>query len=842
MSVWKEQRSLKWPIMLAATALACLVVSVGSLLAGHWRDLANEALETTVARHALLTARNAAEADARSVAQAIDAAADDASDADALRGLLATSDPLLRGRAILLDAQGAVLGAAEDALGALSVYEDSPVPAEKAAEVVGSLLRSQERDDGRRSTFEGPPLVAMAPVGDSGRRVAVVTPTRVIRNVAAPDLKTQDVIDAQAASWIGVSVFVGVMIVLFGIALAGALRRRLSYLVDGAEQQAGGDYGHRIPVQGSDEFAALALSMNTTAMHFQQMLRQLQESERRLQRIIDEMGDGFVMLDGHDKITFCNRRFTDLLGRAQEQLVGQHIDQLLDSDDGDRFRGDAPDRRQGRSNEYEFSWKTRGPAPQTLVSCSPVYDKEQRWSGSYAVITDITARARAEQEMAQAEKLRALGELAGGVAHDFNNVLTVILGNAQFLIMEEEGQPEHVRKALHVMERAALDGSEMVRRIREFTKTRAVDMHPDLLDPDELVETLAEMARPRIAQAAEAGAQIQVAQQKSAKRLIPGNASELREALLNVVFNAVDAMPQGGTLRIEAFDRGEDSVGVRISDTGEGMDAQTRNKIFDPFFSTKKLGGPASGLGLSITFGIVRSHGGRIDVRSSPGQGTTFTIVLPGREPTQEIVSEAEEPEDTFVPPEPRLLLLGPEGRTLDRRHAWLSESGMFAAAMSSVASALAIVGDKSLFNVVAVQYDLPGSDGGWSVAREIRKARPDVVIILIARHEEQVDETQAQNAGIDHVLREPFKTQDLSDLVHRAVASPRPRAGAPPPPSTDEAEDEGELLTTMSGEVETSPGDPDQESLEAFNQRVAEPAQPTEGDEPAEAGPIVIF
>ncbi len=693
------------------------------------------------------------------------------------RCLLRTPAARGGGNALLVAADGRVIAASAPALADLAAGTDDPgVARAEAAAAIAQLLAAQsgaDEDAAPAELPEGASLAAVAAVAETPWRTFVVTPQSAIENVAAVRFaKTSEAIHNESLSWMRVNVFFGILVTAFGIGVAVALRRRFRHLLDGAAAHAAGNFDHRVPILGGDEFGALGLSLNATAVRFKQIIRRQQEGERRLRGLIENMGDGFVMLDSHDNVTSTNQRFVELVRRPKENVLSKPLDALLEHECAERFRADAERRRQSRPCEYEFSWRVKGTAPRTLLSTAPLYDEDGRWIGTYAVVTDITVRARAQRELAQAEKLQALGEMAGGVAHDFNNVLTVILGNAQFLLMDEHD--EHVTKALSVIERAALDGTETVRRIREFSKTRAVDMNAERLDPNELVDELAQMVSPRISEAREAGVEFQLDVRGEATRMLRGNGPELREALLNVVFNALDAMPEGGRLILESFDRGEDTVGVRIEDTGSGMDAQTRKKIFDPFFTTKDKSGRSSGLGLSITFGIIRAHGGRVDVRSEAGEGSTFTVVLPALHVRAGAPAEdgPRKSGERFIPPDPRVLMLGPAGKRVDGLHQTLNDFGMFCAAMPTAASALAIMTDEQLFNVFVVEHDL-GAQNGWELARQCRSLRDDMRIILIAEHGRGLNETQAKHAGIDRILFRPFDARDLYDMVLRLLAIP---------------------------------------------------------------------
>ena len=240
---------------------------------------------------------------------------------------------------------------------------------------------------------------------------------------------------------------------------------------------------------------------------------------------------------------------------------------------------------------------------------------------------------RTQAQLVQAEKLRALGEMAGGVAHDFNNLLTVVLGQAQVLLKKGTdggvGAAELERR-LGVVEQAALDGANTVRRLLEFTRARPRlhEFEPILVA--DLFASVVAAAQPRWKDEANAqGRQIEVVTDFREVPPILGNPAELREVLLNLIFNALDAMPEGGRLGLRAW-RDGDAVCLAVGDTGVGMPEEVASRVFEPFFTTKPDG---TGLGLSLTHQIVTQHGGAIDVESQPPAGTTVRLSLPTRRP-----------------------------------------------------------------------------------------------------------------------------------------------------------------------------------------------------------------
>lgn len=240
-----------------------------------------------------------------------------------------------------------------------------------------------------------------------------------------------------------------------------------------------------------------------------------------------------------------------------------------------------------------------------------------------ALLSDISERKKMEQHLARIERLRALGEVASGVAHDFGNIITTILGYAQRLRTSIQTEPD--KKAVEIIEKSARDGTQIVRRIQDATRVRSTTGFTSVPLNDIIRDAIA-YTRSKWKELSARGIHIEVNEKLDYTGCVWGNAAELREVFTNILLNATDAMPDGGSVTVESAVSGQAAL-VKIADTGHGMTPEVKAKIFDPFFSTK--GSNGTGLGLSIAYNIITAHQGRIDVESQPGKGSTFTVYLP---------------------------------------------------------------------------------------------------------------------------------------------------------------------------------------------------------------------
>jgi signal transduction histidine kinase/ActR/RegA family two-component response regulator len=379
----------------------------------------------------------------------------------------------------------------------------------------------------------------------------------------------------------------------------------------------------------------------------------------------------------------------------------------------------------------------------------------------------ITEQERIREQYAQIEKLSALGELASGVAHDFNNTLAGILGRAQLLLMRTQ-DPEVVRN-LRIIVKSAQDGAHTVKRIQDFARQRR-DKNFELIALDQLLLEIIEMTRPRWKNAAEANnVQIRFESRISTNAFIMGDESELREVLVNMIFNAVDAMPEGGLIALAAEEAGG-SVTISISDTGHGMSEEVRSRIFDPFFTTKGKAG--LGLGLAVSYGIVSRHEGAIEVESEVGRGATFRITMPKVE--AEAAALQGEKEST-APPAPiqlpsrarrlRILVVDDEAPLRDIIGEMLQHEGHEVRLAESGRQALELF-DAESFDAVFTDIGMPGMNG-WELARSIRARDGRVPLAVITGWGNAVAANEQSEAGVNWVVTKPFTAARISELTH---------------------------------------------------------------------------
>jgi signal transduction histidine kinase/CheY-like chemotaxis protein len=365
--------------------------------------------------------------------------------------------------------------------------------------------------------------------------------------------------------------------------------------------------------------------------------------------------------------------------------------------------------------------------------------------------------AAAQDHLVRTEKLRALGEMASGVAHDFNNLLAAILGRAQLLLRRTEDS--RLRRWLEVIERSAMDGAQTVRRLQEFARVRR-DEPLIPVDVNDIVRDALEITQSRWREdSLRRGVTIDVQTRLTPVPPVAGDPAELREALTNLILNAVDAMPTGGTLTV-ASTSDDGQVELTVSDTGIGIPSEIREKIFDPFFTTK--GPQGTGLGLSMTYGIVSRHGARITVSSEEGRGSTFRMTF--RPLTALPTATAAVPVPAMLSGPLRCLVVDDEEAVGAVIGDVLEALGHKAVVLTDGAEAVERF-RADPFDVVFTDLAMPGMSG-WQVAQAVKDVAREVPVFIVTGFGVTLSTDERRAHGVEAIFSKPLKIQDVIDAM----------------------------------------------------------------------------
>jgi len=415
----------------------------------------------------------------------------------------------------------------------------------------------------------------------------------------------------------------------------------------------------------------------------------------------------------------------------------------------------------GEPQTYEMRYfSSDGGLRYARVDNSPLV-VEGRTTGVLGIARDITEQKEERERAARADKLRALGQLASGVAHDFNNSLAAILGRAQLL--RRQIHDEALVRDLEIIQTAAEDAAATVRRIQTFAR-KSPAKEFEIVDVAGLLNDAIEITRTRWQNEARLrGLDYDVTLQAENEQHTFGSASELREVFVNLIVNAVDAMPAGGKLSI-SIKRNADRLCLQFADTGTGMPEDVRQRIFDPFFSTK--GAQGTGLGLSVSYSIIERHEGSISVASEPGSGTVFAIDLPAAEVKSE---SAEAPSDIVELPSLSILVVDDERRVRETLAEMLTAMGHRVLLAESGQNALETLAENNC-ELVFTDLAMPEMDG-WETTREIRKRWPDMKVVLVTGYGTGTIPPGGEDNLVNGIIGKPFDFAQIGQTIMSIVA-----------------------------------------------------------------------
>ncbi len=510
----------------------------------------------------------------------------------------------------------------------------------------------------------------------------------------------------------------------------------------------------------------------------QRTIEQLGEYRSRLASIIDSSEDAILSKTLDGTITSWNKGAERIYGYKAEDVVGKNISILTPSDRPNEISEILDKIANGESIEhYESVRLTKdGTHLDVSISVSPLRNAIGEIVGASAIARDITAQKRTEVQLRQSQKMEAVGRLAGGVAHDFNNVLGIINACTEFLRdrIDRDAEPaiyvENIRKAID-------RGTALTRQLLTFSRTSAIQ--PQILDLNERLKDISKLLRPLL------GDDIEILiVPKSAAAVVEADPGQLDQIVVNLAVNARDAMPHGGKFILEtaavkfddAFADQRQSltagkyVLLSVSDTGSGMDEKTASRIFEPFFTTKEPG-KGTGLGLATVYGIVKQGGGHILVYSEPGHGTTFKIYLPSADHKIGLQSKSE---TEAVGPKHlgnTILLVEDDDIMRGLTRQLLQEHGYTVVEANDGKSALQIVKsypgaiDLMLTDVVMRRM------GGPELAERLSVSHPNLKVVYMSGYTgELMANRKVLKPGVT-LLEKPFTRTALLNTIHQKLA-----------------------------------------------------------------------
>jgi PAS domain S-box-containing protein len=501
----------------------------------------------------------------------------------------------------------------------------------------------------------------------------------------------------------------------------------------------------------------------------------LRLSEQRFRTMYNRTPMALQSVNADARLLDVNDTWTEMFGYGREEVIGRPPTDFMTAESAEVYRKQAwpemlKSRGQVRTVDYQF--RTRdGRIFDGRLSARGEFDAEGRFVRSWSAIADITAEKRADRELRRSQRMEAVGQLTGGIAHAFNNLLTAILGNLELLNKQPLSNDARTERLLSGARSAAERGARLTAQLLAFSRQQRVEAKPVSLRL--LIQAMLPLLRGTVG----GGIDIDFT---SAEHLWPALAdpAQLELAVLNLATNARDSMTGGGSIKITTTNvtRGPptqpeepppgDYVALCVTDTGSGMPDAVREKIFEPFFTTKEIG-KGSGLGLPHVLGVLMQLDGGIAVRSAPGQGTSVTVFLPRAEPAETAAHEAMAAAEAEAAPADRILLVDddPDVRTIAAD--MLRDAGYDVIDVESGAAALAVLADGGGSAVAMVVDVAMPAMTGVELAAIVRKSKPALPIIFMTGYAAAniLSADQARD-----VLHKPFQAAELEARVARAI------------------------------------------------------------------------
>ena len=511
-------------------------------------------------------------------------------------------------------------------------------------------------------------------------------------------------------------------------------------------------------------------------------LKSLKDREAHLQAVVESSSDAILVLDDNFLMTGCNSAFVKELGFSKKQIDGQQMSLILPRSEtlNEMLQGVRDDiEKAGTWRDEQLFQSRAGTVVPMETTISEIVLPDRRVEGYVAIMRNISSRKRAEEEnirlehqLRQIQKMEAIGTLAAGIAHDFNNILSSIIGYTE-LARRALVEDNQVRQDLGVVLESADQAKSLVRQILTYSRQTELERRPESLSA--LVEDSLRLLRASLPAAIEIHKDF-----AAGNDLVLADATQINQVILNLVTNAFQAMnTSGGRLDITIQDLQVNettaeqfpavSAGsylqLSITDDGHGIDASIIERIFDPFFTTKGRG-EGTGMGLSVVHGIIKDHGGFIQVESQLDRGTSFHVILPLFEGVPDI-SPAAHP---LVGGSESLLLVDDDEKVA---YAWqriLQALGYSVTVATHPARGLVCFQEKTKeFDLVLTDFDMPHMSG-LELTRQLKKISPGIPVILYTGFSAALSEVDAKNSGVSRCLAKPVSTATMSESLRQVI------------------------------------------------------------------------
>lgn len=513
----------------------------------------------------------------------------------------------------------------------------------------------------------------------------------------------------------------------------------------------------------------------------EQLLRQ---SEEKYRSLVENISDGVLTTDLDERILFANRASCKIFGYLLDELIGMNFREIIFKDGLDKVNRENQKRRNKEDSQYELTIVRKdGKQRRVFVSATPLLNNDGVVLGTIAVFTDISELKEVEKEkqelrekLARSQRMESLGILAGGVAHDLNNILGPLVAYPE-LIKMNLSPDSPIRDKISKIENSAQRASEVVQDLLTMARRGRYDMVP--VDLNEAVESYLQSPDFFNLKLKFPTVNVKTNMNKSIPK-VHGSTPHLSKVIMNLILNAFDAMPHGGQLTIRTeckyvekliggydnIDRGKYIV-LTTSDTGVGISEKDYKRLFEPFYTKKEMGKSGSGLGLAIVYGVIKDHNGYIDVKSKIGHGSDFIIYLP----VVEICSDEDEKVVVDIRGCEKVLVVDDLEEQRELAASVLSSLGYDVKAVAGGREAVEYL-KNNYADIVVLDMIMEDGFDGLDTYKEIIKLHPEQKAIIVSGFSETSRVKEAEKLGVGKYIRKPYTMQILGKGIREVLAN----------------------------------------------------------------------
>jgi two-component system, cell cycle sensor histidine kinase and response regulator CckA len=506
----------------------------------------------------------------------------------------------------------------------------------------------------------------------------------------------------------------------------------------------------------------------------------LKASERKYRSLVESIPDIIFALELDGSISYIGPRWKKILGHDETEVLGKYFIAFIPPEEHaimiHVFKEVRNKKKSVENIQLKFH-RNDGQLRYFSASAAPLLDEQGQVVGTMGIARDITEHRKIEEQLLQAQKMESIGNLAGGIAHDFNNLLGGILGYASF-VKKKMSLQDPLYHSLNSIERSATQAAELTKQLLGFARRGKYQVKP--INCNALIQDLTQFLRRTIDKRINLEVDLD-----PHMHLIDGDETQLQQSLINICLNARDAMPSGGTLKIVTGNRtlskdinekqggwkeGE-YVKITLSDTGIGMTQEIRSQIFEPFFTTKEPG-RGTGLGLPMVYGIIQNHGGYIEVKSEPGQGTSFELLLPA---AAELILEeiSPFPPGRIIPKGSETILIVDDEELIRQLGADILEDVGYKIILAAGGEEAIQIYQENRKEIALVILDMvmPGL-GGKETILKLKEIDPKIKVLLSSGYSTNEGVGEILKEGVGGFIQKPYRDEELIGKVREILDS----------------------------------------------------------------------